>query len=157
MVPFLVLSRRNLSCPFPHSSSNPRRLNILQPLGARFSTHVPCFQHLAASFSKCAFCIPDGSAGTWGGTPFKPRVSPRPLPFSPSQFSPPIFQFRFSSAAFRVSRFAFRVSRFTVGPLESTLTQTLVSVDSRPLTETLTPLDATLTKKQGGGGDLSFL
>jgi len=63
-----VFSRRNLSYPFRHSSSNPRRLNILQPLDSLFSAPVLRFQHLAASFSK-----------TWGVTSFKPRNS-RSLP-----------------------------------------------------------------------------
>jgi len=36
--------------------------------------------------------------------------------------------------------------------LESTLTSQPASVDSKPLTETLNPLDATLTQNPGGGG-----
>ena len=36
--------------------------------------------------------------------------------------------------------------------LESTLTCDPTSVDSKRLTKELTPLDATLTKKRGGGG-----
>jgi hypothetical protein len=38
-----------------------------------------------------------------------------------------------------------------VSHLEATPTSTLVSVDSKRLTENLTPLDATLTKNRGGG------
>ncbi len=44
--------------------------------------------------------------------------------------------------------------------LESTLAGVLVSVDSKGLTDILTPLDATLTKNPGGRGGLlasSFL
>ncbi len=65
-----MFSRRNLSYPSRRSSPNPRRLNILQPLGALFSAPVLCFQHLAASFSK-----------TPGVTSFKPKNS-RSFPLS---------------------------------------------------------------------------
>src|SRR6266852_5799886 len=49
--------------------------------------------------------------------------------------------------------FASPVDRFTaeLTHLESTLIQMRASVDSKPLTETLSPLDATLTKNMGGG------
>jgi len=38
--------------------------------------------------------------------------------------------------------------------LESTLTEKRASVDSKPLTRTLSSLDATLTKNQGGVGSV---
>ena len=120
-----VFSRRNLSHAFRHSSSNPRRLNILQPLGALFSAHVLCFEHLAASFSKCAFCIPDGSAGTWGATSFKPRNS-RSFPLSAT------------------SPLAARHSPLSL--LESTL------VEEYQNKELQLPQNHILTKNIGGGG-----
>ena len=47
-----MLSRTNLSYPSRHSSSNPRPVNLLQPLCALFATPGLCFQQLAASFCK---------------------------------------------------------------------------------------------------------
>jgi hypothetical protein len=38
-----------------------------------------------------------------------------------------------------------------LSPLSATLTRMLTSVDSKELTQTLTPLDATLTKNWGVG------
>ena len=52
MLPFCVLSRRNLSYPSCRSSLNPRPVNLLQPLWALFAAPVLCFQQLAASFCK---------------------------------------------------------------------------------------------------------
>src|SRR5216683_3206174 len=47
-----VLSRTNLSYPSCHSSSNPRPVNLLQPLCALFTAPALSFQQLAASFPK---------------------------------------------------------------------------------------------------------
>src|SRR5229473_2691671 len=52
VVELRVLSRTNLSYPSRHSSSNPRPVNLLQPLCSLFAAPVLCFQQLAASFSK---------------------------------------------------------------------------------------------------------
>ena len=41
---------------------------------------------------------------------------------------------------------------FDLSSLESTLIEIPASVDSKPLTQTSSPLDATLTKTTGGGG-----
>ena len=47
-----MLSRTNLSYPSRHSSSNPRPVNLLQPLCALFTAPALSFQQLAASFCK---------------------------------------------------------------------------------------------------------
>src|SRR5216683_5037977 len=52
LVELRVLSRTNLSYPSRRSSSNPRPVNLLQPLCALFTAPVLSFQQLAASFCK---------------------------------------------------------------------------------------------------------
>jgi hypothetical protein len=49
----------------------------------------------------------------------------------------------------------FWCNRAPASPLEATLARVSTTVDSRPLTKTLSRLDATLTKKWGGGTTLS--
>src|SRR5712664_2750294 len=52
VVELRVLSRTNLSYPSRHSSSNPRPVNLLQPLCSLFTAPALSFQQLAASFCK---------------------------------------------------------------------------------------------------------
>jgi len=52
VVPFLVLSRRNLADASRPSSPNPSVFNRLQPLFTNSVAPVLCFQQLAASFPK---------------------------------------------------------------------------------------------------------
>jgi hypothetical protein len=73
-----VLSRTNLSYPSRHSSSNPRPVNLLQPLCAFFTAPALSFQQLAASFSKTPGVGVPLRAGRCTEAPKCPSVSPLP-------------------------------------------------------------------------------
>ena len=71
------------------------------------------------------------------------------MPLNPSPSSAPLALPL--SCHFPFPHFHFLLS---LTPLESTLIKYPVSVASKELTESLSPLDSALTKKQGGGGVL---
>jgi len=73
-----VLSRTNLSYPSRHSSSNPRPVNLLQPLCALFTAPALSFQQLAASFCKTPGVGVPLRAGRCTEAQKCPSVSPLP-------------------------------------------------------------------------------
>ena len=73
-----MLSRTNLSYPSRHSSSNPRPVNLLQPLCSLFTAPALSFQQLAASFCKTPGVGVPLRTGRCTEAPKCPSVSPLP-------------------------------------------------------------------------------
>ena len=82
------------SLPYPASSPNPRRLILLQTLLRSPKSQLLWNQANPNSLCKCAFCIPEGSAGTRGvGGVRRLRASVA----DPTFFIAPLFSYSYKS------------------------------------------------------------
>ena len=151
-----MLPRTNLSYPSRHSSSNPRPVNLLQPLCSLFAAPVLCFQQLAASFSKTPGVGVPLRGGRCTETQKCPSVSPLPatLMHSVSRKSFPCHSYantRDRGVTPPPKSSSPRVTRHSPPPLTTFRINTCKSVSKQT---TLTSFRMNTYEKRGGGGPI---